>query len=290
MIVRNNLFLYALAIMYLCMILCVPSYGANDRYNYLLFSNNYTEVRKGISLGADVEARLRGSTPLYDAARKGNMEILYLLIERGADVNAVSHGETPLLKVVALNNYKFAKALIAKGANVNVADEHLGNTPLHYAVMKKNPEMIKLLLSNGADMYAENHRGDTPARYILASRSLPAVSIKNSDVILNASSFNLGEGNVNINVTNQSDKIVNVRYVALYINGEMVNEAETYKRIPPNSSTAVTSLRIPPDTYENIRLKKSGTTSIKYGFALEYEIEGKSKNLYKKTDTDLKLW
>ncbi|TLD78734.1 ankyrin repeat domain-containing protein [Helicobacter typhlonius] len=270
--------------------LSVLSYGANDRYNHLLFSNNYTEVRKGINLGADIEARLRGSTPLYDAARKGNMEILYLLIERGADVNAICHGETPLLKVVALNNYKFAKALIAKGAEVNVADEHLGNTPLHYAVMKKNTEMIRLLLSNGADMYAQNHRGDTPARYILASRSLPAVSIKNSDVTLNASSFNLGEGSANISVSNQSSKVINVRYVALYINGELINEAEVNKRIPPNSSAVVTSLRIPSNTYENIRLKKSGTTNIKYGFALEYEMEGKNKNLYKKTDTELKLW
>lgn len=150
--------------------------------------------------------------------------------------------------------------------------------------------MIRLLLSNGADMYAQNHRGDTPARYILASRSLPAVSIKNSDVTLNASSFNLGEGSANISVSNQSSKVINVRYVALYINGELINEAEVNKRIPPNSSAVVTSLRIPSNTYENIRLKKSGTTNIKYGFALEYEMEGKNKNLYKKTDTELKLW
>lgn len=265
-------------------------YGANDRYNYLLFSNNYTDVRKGINLGADIEARLRGNTPLYDAARKGNLEIVYLLIERGADVNAICHGETPLLKVVALNNYKFAKALIGKGAKVNVADEHLGNTPLHYAVMKKNSEMIRLLLSNGADMYAENHRGDTPARHILASRSLPAVNIKNSDVILKASSFNLGSGNVNISVTNQSDKIATISYVALYINGELISENEVYKKIPPNTSTTVTSLQIPSTTYENIRLKKSGTTDIKYGFALEYELGGKNKNLYKKTTTELQLW
>ncbi len=87
-------------ILYIWLVLAALCYGANERYNHLLFSNNYTEVRKGINLGADIEARLRGSTPLHDAARKGNMEILYLLIERGADVNAVCHGETPLLKVV----------------------------------------------------------------------------------------------------------------------------------------------------------------------------------------------
>lgn len=266
------------------------SYGANDRYNHLLFSNDYIEVRKGINLGADVEARLRGSTPLYDAARKGNLEILYLLIERGADVNAVSHGETPLLKVVALNNLKFAKALISKGAKVKVADEHLGNTPLHYAVMKKNPEMISLLLSNGADMYAENHKGDTPARYILATRSLPAVSIKNSDIMLNASSFNLGQGSVNISINNTSDKFATINYIALYINGDLISEAEVSKKIPPRSNASVGSLKIPTDTYENIRIKKSGVTDIKYGFAVEYDLDGKGDSLYKKTNAELRLW
>lgn len=274
----------------LSLLLVVACYGANDRYNYLLFSNDYTEVRKGINLGADIEARLRGNTPLYDAARKGNMEILYLLIERGADVNAVCHGETPLLKVVALNNLKFAQALIKKGAKVKVADEHLGNTPLHYAVMKKNPEMIKLLLSNGADMYAENFKGDTPARYILATRSLPAVSIKNSDITLKASSFNLGQGSVNINISNESDKFAAISYVALYIDGTLISESEVNKTIPPRSSALVASLKIPTDTYENVRIKKSGVSNIKYGFAVEYELNGKSRSLYKKTDAELRLW
>lgn len=50
-------------ILYLTLIVGIMAcYGANDRYNYLLFSNNYVDVRKGINLGADVEARLRGST------------------------------------------------------------------------------------------------------------------------------------------------------------------------------------------------------------------------------------
>lgn len=277
--------------LFLALILaCAALYGANERYNYLLFSNDYTEVRKGINLGADVEARLRGSTPLYDAARKGNMEILYLLIERGADVNAISHGETPLLKVVAMNNLKFAKALISKGAKVRVADEHLGNTPLHYAVMKKNSEMISLLLSNGADMYAQNHKGDTPARYILANRSLPAVSIKNSDITLKASSFNLAQGSVSISISNESEKFATIEYVALYINGELISESEVSKKIPPRSSASVASLKIPTDTYENIKIKKSGTTDIKYGFAVEYNLDGKGDSLYKKTTAELKLW
>ena len=78
--------------------------------------------------------------------------------------------------------------------------------------------------------------------------------------------------------------------MALYINGDLISESEVNKKIPPHSSAAVGSLSIPTDTYEAIRLKKSGTTDIKYGFAVEYDLEGKNKNLYKKTSTELKLW
>lgn len=277
-------------IIYILLIALSVCFGANDRYNYLLFSNSYTDVRKGISLGADVETRLRNSTPLYDAARKGNLDIVYLLIERGANVNAICHGETALLKVVALNDLKMSKALIEKGAKVRVADEHLGNTPLHYAVIKKNSQMISLLLSKGADMYAENHRGETPVQYILSNRQLPATTIENSDIVLKASAVNLNQGNTGISIGNKTKQIVTVEYVALYINGNLISEVELDKKVPPNTSTTIASLNIPNHTYENVKLKKSGTTDIKYGFAVEYRIGGKNKSMYKKTTTELKLW
>lgn len=277
-------------ILCLCMGLVSVGMGANDRYNAMLFSNNYTEVRKGISLGADVEARLRGSTPLYDAARKGNLEIVGLLIERGADVNAVCHGETALLKVVALGNVKMASELIRKGAKVNVADEHLGNTPLHYAVLKKNTAMINLLLSNGADMYAENKRGDTPARVVLANRTMPAVSIENGDITLRANAFNLGKGSVSLNITNKTEEFITVTYVALYVDGDLVSEVGMNKKLAPKVGASVGALSVPQKTYEGAKIRKSGAASVKYGFAVEYDIGGRSRSLYKNTKTEFQLW
>ncbi|WP_394953968.1 ankyrin repeat domain-containing protein [uncultured Helicobacter sp.] len=279
-----------LRITYLCIGLVSVSLGTNDRYNSMLFSNNYTEVRKGISLGADVEARLRGSTPLYDAARKGNIEIVGLLIERGADVNAVCHGETALLKVVALGDTRMAKELIRKGAEVNVADEHLGNTPLHYAVLKKNTAMINLLLSNGADMYAENKRGDTPARVVLANRTMPAVSIENGDIKLRANTFNLGKGSVSLNINNKTDDFITITYVALYIDGDLVSEASMSKKLAPRVGASVGTLNVPQETYEGAKIRKSGLASVKYGFAVEYDVGGKSRSLYKNTKTEFQLW
>lgn len=278
---------WILVMVFLCM---GASFGANDRYNNMLFSNNYTEVRKGISLGADVEARLRGSTPLYDAARKGNIEIVGLLIERGADVNAICHGESALLKVVALGNVKMAKELIRKGANVNIHDEHLGNTPLHYAVAKKNTPMIDLLLANGADMYATNNRGETPAGVVLSKKTMPAVSIENDDVILKASSFNLAKGSVGINITNKTEQFVTITYLALYVDGDLISEASANKKLAPRAGGLAGNLRIPKETYEGAKIKKSGMANVKYGFAVEYDVDGKTRSLYKSTKTEFQLW
>lgn len=97
-------------------ILLLSSMVLANRYDYLLFSNNYADVRKGVDLGANVNCTLRGSTPLYDASRKNNVEILYLLINRGANLNAISHGETALHKVVQFGNYRFTEALLKAGS------------------------------------------------------------------------------------------------------------------------------------------------------------------------------
>lgn len=263
---------------------------ANEKYINMLFSNNYTDVRKAVSLGIDVETRLRGSTPLYDAARKGNLDVVGLLIQRGADVNAVSHGETALLKVVALGNVKMARELIKKGAEVNVKDEHLGNTPLHYAVMKKNQPMIDLLLANGADMYAANHRGETPAQTVLAKQNMPAVSIENDDVVLNASSFNLAKGSVGISITNKTDQFIVVTHLALYVDGDLITESNTNKKLAPQVSAMTGSLTIPKETYEGAKIKKSGKANVKYGFAVEYSVDGDMRSLYKSTKAQFKLW
>ncbi len=280
--------------MKICKILClwgiVICFGFCNRYDYLLFSNTYTDVRKGVDLGADVNARLRGSTPLYDASRKNNMDILYLLLRRGADVNAISHGETALHKVVQFNNLKFAEILLKEGANPNITDSIRGNTPLHYAVSSRNASMISLLMSYGADMDVENNAGDTPARYILANVSVPGMTTQNRDIKITSSAFKVGSGSVGISATNLTDEFVTITYAALYMNGDMVSEQDFQRKIPPRATVNIGSLPITRDAYQSVSVKKSGMASIKYGFAIEYDVDGSPDSLYKATKTDIKIW
>jgi ankyrin repeat protein len=69
--------------------------------------------------GADREARENesGSTPLYDAASMGRLEVVKLLITRGADVNAANKSGATPLHAAATNGFdQVAAALRAHGA------------------------------------------------------------------------------------------------------------------------------------------------------------------------------
>lgn len=261
-----------------------------NKYDYLLFSNNYTDVRKGIDLGANVNAILRGSTPIYDASRKNNTEILYLLINRGADVNKVCHGETPLHKVVQFGNYKFAQALLKAGAKPNIKDSIRGNTPLHYAVSRNDKAMISLLMSYGADMYITNDTGDAPARYIFAKVQVPAMRVENKELIVASSAFSIGQGAVGISASNPTDSFISIDKVALYINGDLISEIEVNRSLAPRSSSGLGSLPITREAYKSVSLSRDGSANVKYGFAIKYNINGKSRTLYETTKTNLKVW
>ncbi|PAF43875.1 ankyrin repeat domain-containing protein [Helicobacter sp. 11S03491-1] len=261
-----------------------------NKYDYLLFSNNYTQVRKGIDLGADVNGRLRGSTPLYDAARKNNVDILYLLINRGAKVNALSHGETALHKIVQFGNLKFAQILLKEGADPNIKDSIRGDTPLHYAVAKHDRNMIALLMKYGADMYIQNNNGDTPARYILSKVNVPSMRVNNDDIMLTSNAFNVAQGSVNFNIANLTRNFITITYAALYINGDLISETKLNRTLPPQASSNIGNLPITKDAYKSLSLKRSGSVNIKYGFAIEYSINGSGKSMYKTTRVDMQMW
>lgn len=64
---------------------------------------------------------------------------------------------------MALENQKFdtAKFLILSGADVNIMNDS-GFTPLHWAVMSKNIDLVKLLVSRGANVNANAADSDKP--------------------------------------------------------------------------------------------------------------------------------
>ncbi|HTG01276.1 MAG TPA: ankyrin repeat domain-containing protein [Nitrospirota bacterium] len=100
------------------------------------------------------------------AIKDDNTDIAELFIKAGIDVNAVAEeGNAPALIIAILKgNVRVSKAIISAGANLNTADG-TGMVPLEAATIKNLPEVVRGLISGGADV-----RKDGPDTLIIASR------------------------------------------------------------------------------------------------------------------------
>lgn len=84
------------------------------------------------------------NTPLVIAILKGDIGFVKKIIEYGADVNEQSNGMSPLMYAARYNKVEILKILISSGANINVKENH-GFTALKYAELSNANEAVVLL-------------------------------------------------------------------------------------------------------------------------------------------------
>lgn len=105
-----------------------------------------------LAMRANVEDRgIKGDcTPLMEAASAGHVDIVKLLINHNADVNAQSSsGNTPLMYACAGGHEDVVLVLLGAGANVEDHNEN-GHTPLMEAASAGHVGVAKILLDHGA--------------------------------------------------------------------------------------------------------------------------------------------
>jgi uncharacterized protein len=103
-----------------------------------------------------------GLTPLFFAARRGDLASAKLLIAAGADVNVATPTKTSVLVFAAHSGHgQVAAYLLEKGADPNA--DGSGYTALHAAVLRGDLALVKALLVRGADPNARLKQG-TPTR------------------------------------------------------------------------------------------------------------------------------
>jgi cytohesin len=108
---------------------------------------------------ADQSEGLRHSTPLHRAAYLGLHEAVKSLLSYGTDpVVCDQQRETPLHKAARQGHLDVATTL-APLSDVNTASAD-GMTPLHWACVTGNAEMVNLLLQHGADPDLRNEALD----------------------------------------------------------------------------------------------------------------------------------
>ena len=85
-------------------------------------------------------------------------------LDAGEPINgeASEYKNPPLWFAAELDLVEIAEFLIHQGADLNVRDLVQGDTPLHLAVSNNSVEMIKALVTNGADILIVDANGDKP--------------------------------------------------------------------------------------------------------------------------------
>jgi ankyrin repeat protein len=116
------------------------------------------------------------SSPVADAAMKGDKAALRALLQQRADVNAPqADGATAIQWAAYKGDLEIADLLIGAGANVKTPNRE-GATPLYLAGISGNAAMIDKLLKAGADPNESGPQGESPL--MLASRSGNVEAIK----------------------------------------------------------------------------------------------------------------
>jgi len=96
--------------------------------------------------------RLQGLTPLHMAAESGDAELIETLLNAGAHADAINEtGTTPLMIASASGSTAAVATLIAHGADVNAKEKTYGQTALFFAAARNRADVVRLLLSKGAD-------------------------------------------------------------------------------------------------------------------------------------------
>ncbi len=156
------------------------------------------KIKNLLSDGAEVNTSDWGGglTPLLEAAFRGHLESVKLLIHSGANINAATkhYGNTAIELAMSNNCPEIVSFLLSKGADIHQCDSQGGNallwavegkvtniireilelkpnldhqnmnglTALHLAVIRKNVEIVNLLIQNGANLKIADNFGRKP--------------------------------------------------------------------------------------------------------------------------------
>jgi ankyrin repeat protein len=189
--------------------------------------------------GADVNAKdnKTGTTALILACGMNPpevVEVVSLLLKNGADVNAKNIGETTALAAAIMNANPQVMSIISEKTRSSALND--------IANMRDNPELVSLLLKNGADVNAKNGYGVT---------ILMVASIGNSPEVVSL----LLENGADINARSNDGRTV-LEYAS---DPKVISLLRQYEEKQPNrnaplpqtaaelSKTGQQAFKIPPD-------------------------------------------
>lgn len=131
--------------------------------HHAVAQNNLDEVRRLITIGADVNHRNRfGQTALMRASWHRGLRVMRCLLNAGADIDRQDQDSARSALMYAVWNDKpdNLRLLLQRGANPDLRDRE-GWTALMHTVLTSDTRCTRLLLAHGANPLVTNHAGHT---------------------------------------------------------------------------------------------------------------------------------
>ena len=123
----------------------------------------HANVLAALAVSMLVTSAAAPDSPLADAAMKGDVAGVRVLLASGADVNAArGDGMTALHWAAETGNAEITQILVNAGAILDVTTRLGAYTPLHVAGRKGAAEVIRVLVDAGADARTVAATGSTP--------------------------------------------------------------------------------------------------------------------------------
>ncbi|MCS5423209.1 MULTISPECIES: ankyrin repeat domain-containing protein [Psychrilyobacter] len=154
-----------------------PNYIGEDGETLLMKivkNNSLKSLKVIISHGVDLEAETppqkKMNTTSYDPNKRAvdfvkTKKALDILVEAGADINYINNLGVPLIiNFIKEKPTSYVEKLILEGADPDTADKSRW-TPLMWAASKRNKEVVKLLIANGADINITDDRRNSAVYY-----------------------------------------------------------------------------------------------------------------------------
>jgi hypothetical protein len=104
------------------------------------------------------------SSPIHRASATGNLQSVKSLVKTGIDVDSYWAGETALSNAVINRHLEIVKYLISAGANLEIRVVYQGRggfTPLLISTARGEHEIAKFLVGSGANLNAKTDHGNT---------------------------------------------------------------------------------------------------------------------------------
>ena len=130
-----------------------------------------------LALATFLTASTHAEAPVADAAMRGDLETVRLLLRQGEDVNAAQgDGMTALHWTARSGEPALAEMLIYAGASLETTTRVGAYTPLLVAARSGNEEVLVALLEGGANMEARTSTGVTALHFAAAAGAERAIT------------------------------------------------------------------------------------------------------------------